>query len=73
MRSSMDHRANDLATLLFAVTLCAVFGGLFAWVLTVPFWLGFAMVGAALLALGTQREGAQATSARRRFNTRATR
>jgi hypothetical protein len=27
-----------LATLLFALSLCAVFGGLFAWVLSVPFW-----------------------------------
>jgi hypothetical protein len=47
-------RHPDLAPLLFALSLCAVFGGLFAWVLSVPFWLGFAMVGAALFALGVQ-------------------
>lgn len=48
-------RTPDLATLLFALSLCAVFGGLFAWVLSVPFWLGFAMVGAGLFAFGLQR------------------
>jgi len=73
MRSSIDHRSNDLATLLFAVILCAAFGGLFAWVLTAPFWLGFTMVGATLVAMGTQREVARAHATRRRFTTRAPR
>lgn len=58
-------RTPDLATLLFALTLCAVFGGLFAWVLSVPFWLGFAMVGAGLFTLGLQRQTPRAASRRR--------
>jgi hypothetical protein len=63
-------RTPDLATLLFALTLCAVFGGLFAWVLSVPFWLGFAMVGAALFALGVQSHHERSTP-RRRLHARA--
>ena len=58
-------RTPDLATLLFALSLCAVFGGLFAWVLSVPFWLGFAMVGAALFALGLQRHDTRPAPRRR--------
>lgn len=58
-------RTPDLATLLFALSLCAVFGGLFAWVLSVPFWLGFAMVGAGLFTMGLQRHESRPTSRRR--------
>lgn len=58
-------RTPDLATLLFALSLCAVFGGLFAWVLSVPFWLGFAMVGAGLFAFGLQRHDDRPTPRRR--------
>lgn len=58
-------RTPDLATLLFALSLCAVFGGLFAWVLSVPFWLGFAMVGAGLFALGLQPQSPRPASRRR--------
>lgn len=43
---------TDLAALLSALFVCAVFGALFAFVLAVPFWLGFAMVGASQFALG---------------------
>lgn len=64
------HNAPDLAPLLFALSLCAVFGGLFAWVLSVPFWLGFAMVGAALFAFGLQRHDPRPTP-RRRWHARA--
>lgn len=60
----------DLAPLLFALSLCAVFGGLFAWVLSVPFWLGFAMVGAALFALGVQNPQ-ERSAPRRRLQARA--
>lgn len=63
-------RTSDLATLLFALMLCAVFGALFAWVLGVPFWLGFAMVGAALFALGLQRHD-ERPAPRRRWQARA--
>ena len=63
-------RTPDLATLLFALSLCAVFGGLFAWVLSVPFWLGFAMVGAGLFASGLQPHDDRPTP-RRRWQTRA--
>lgn len=63
-------RTPDLATLLFALMLCAVFGGLFAWVLGVPFWLGFAMVGAALFALGLQHQDGR-PAPRRRWQARA--
>ena len=48
-------RDPDLKALLFALALCATFGALFAFVLEVPFWLGFAMVGSALFALGVAR------------------
>ena len=62
----MTHQtAPDLATLLFALSLCAVFGGLFAWVLSVPFWLGFAMVGAGLFASGLQPRSARPATRRR--------
>ncbi|MCZ8164168.1 hypothetical protein [Silanimonas sp.] len=63
-------RTPDLATLLFALSLCAVFGGLFAWVLSVPFWLGFAMVGAGLFAFGLQRHDDR-PAPRRRWQARA--
>jgi hypothetical protein len=63
-------RHPDLATLLFAFALCAVFGGLFAWVLSLPFWLGFAMVAAGLLSLGLQRQADARQSSRRRWTTR---
>lgn len=63
-------RHPDLAPLLFALALCAVFGGLFAWVLSVPFWLGFAMVGAALFALGVQGHH-ERHAPRRRLQARA--
>lgn len=63
-------RTPDLATLLFALSLCAVFGSLFAWVLSVPFWLGFAMVGAGLFALGLQPQASRPAS-RRRWHTHA--
>ncbi len=46
------HAPADFALLLFALALCAAFGGLFAWALAVPFWLGFAMVGSALFVVG---------------------
>lgn len=52
--------ANDLALLLFALALCAAFGALFAWALAVPFWLGFAMVGSALLVAGLRGHGENA-------------
>lgn len=62
----MHHlRTPDLATLLFALSLCAIFGGLFAWVLNVPFWLGFAMVGAGLFSLGMQRQAPRPPTRRR--------
>jgi hypothetical protein len=64
------HHAPDLATLLFALSLCAVFGGLFAWVLSVPFWLAFSMVGAGLFALGVQRHH-ERSAPRRRLHVRA--
>ena len=48
-------RHPDLAAIVFALALCATFGALFAFVLAVPFWLGFAMVGSALFALGVAR------------------
>ena len=48
-------RDPDIKALIFAVALCATFGALFAFVLSVPFWLGFAMVGSALFALGVAR------------------
>ena len=46
---------NDFAPLLFALALCTAFGGLFSWVLAVPFWLAASMVAAGLLAAGLQR------------------
>lgn len=58
-------RTPDLPTLIFALSLCAVFGALFAWVLSAPLWLGFSMVGAALFALGAHRPEARATTRRR--------
>ncbi|MCZ8319616.1 MAG: hypothetical protein ACK5VV_13515 [Lysobacteraceae bacterium] len=54
------HRSPDLAALLFALAVCAAFGGLFAWVLAIPFWLGMAMVGAALVVVGVQRHDGRA-------------
>ncbi|HAI58535.1 MAG TPA: hypothetical protein DCM32_01470 [Xanthomonadaceae bacterium] len=58
-------RLPDLAVLLFTLLVCAVFGGLFAFVLALPFWLGFAMVGAALLAQALARNGGGRTPRRR--------
>ena len=58
-------RHPDFAALLFALFVCAVFGSLFAFVLAVPFWLGFAMVGAALCALGVARDDAGRPARRR--------
>lgn len=63
-------RHPDLAALLFALALCACFGALFAWVLVVPFWLGAAMVGAALFALGVVRGERERPLPRRRLTTR---
>lgn len=57
MTTRPDPAANDFALLLFALALCAVFGGLFAWALAVPFWLGFAMVGSALFVVGLRGHG----------------
>ena len=58
-------RDPDLHALLFALALCATFGALFAFVLAVPFWLGFAMVGSALFALGVVRGRGEAPMRRR--------
>jgi hypothetical protein len=66
-------RHADLAPLVFAAAFCAVFGGLFAWVLSIPFWLGFAMVGAALFTLALSGEEGQRVVRRRRWAARASR
>jgi len=58
-------RHPDLAAMLFAIALCACFGALFAWVLVVPFWLGAAMVGAALFVLGLSRRSDERPTPRR--------
>lgn len=67
-----DPAANDLTLLLFALALCAAFGGLFAWALAVPFWLGFAMVGSALFVVGLRgrSEAGPRRSAARRLQPR---
>jgi len=58
-------RHADLGALLFVLLACAAFGALFAWALAIPFWLGMAMVGAAVVAAGLNPPASRGRRGRR--------